>query len=244
MPMRKRARLLKPLSQKIARKLRQDGLCGLFRQGLNEAGIWFRGRGRILPQDSFDNEYGTDTGGVIPLWKLQIDSPHSNEGVRYQTLEAGLLRELIGSLPIRHEDFVYVDLGSGKGRSLLIASEYPFRKVIGVEFSQELDVIANRNILRYRPPNRRCGNVSSICVDAADFRFPPDRLVVFLYNPFGTGVLSRVLENLERTLHEHRREVWILYSNPVHADLLDGAGFLDRENLALPDNAAVYKTGN
>jgi len=240
MPVSERGKQLRALSHKIAHRVREDGLNGLLRRGLSEANAWRRKFGHAAPQDPFDSEYGIDTGGVVPLWKLDIDSPYGDEGVRYQTLDPGLLRELIGCLPIRHEDFVYVDLGSGKGRSLLVASEYPFRRVIGVEFSRELNEIATRNILRYPRARRRSGDISSIRADAADFEFPPDKLVVFLYNPFGAVVLSRVLENLGRSLREHPREVWIIYCNPVLSDLLDESGFLQR--IDLPIEAAIYKT--
>ncbi len=47
------------------------------------------------------------------------------------------------------QDFTFIDLGSGKGRVLLMASEYPFQKIIGVEFMPELHRAAQKNIAGY-----------------------------------------------------------------------------------------------
>jgi hypothetical protein len=48
-----------------------------------------------------------------------------------------VLRETLAALPIAYDKFAFVDCGSGKGRTLLIASEFPFKFIIGVEFAAE-----------------------------------------------------------------------------------------------------------
>src|SRR5262245_21969711 len=181
----------------------------------------------------FDQEFGTDTGGVVPLWKLQIQSPYREHGVRYQASEPDFVRAAIESLPIRPEEFLYVDIGSGKGRTLLVASEYPFRRVIGVEFSPELNAVANENIRRYLSPRRKCSDVSSICADAVGWEFPAEDTTFFLYNPFGEDVLQRVLRNLRASLAQTERRIYIVYSNPLFAQPLDNADFLERIELPI-----------
>ncbi len=51
--------------------------------------------------------------------------------------------------------------------------------------------------------------------------FPVDPLVVFLFNPFGAATMTRVVANLERTLAEHPRPIYVIYANPLHADLFE-----------------------
>src|SRR5690348_8785344 len=46
---------------------------------------------------------------------------------------------------------VFVDLGSGKGKALLIAGQLSFKRVIGVELDQELSESARSNIKQARP---------------------------------------------------------------------------------------------
>ena len=47
------------------------------------------------------------------------------------------------------EDYIFIDVGAGKGRGLLVASEYSFRKVIGIELNAEMAAIARQNVERW-----------------------------------------------------------------------------------------------
>lgn len=191
-------------------------------------------------KDPFDAVHGTDTDGIVPLWKLRIDSPHIDEGVRYQASEPEFIRQAIAALPLRSEEFIFIDLGSGKGRTLLVASEFPFRQVIGVEFSRELHEVAVANIETAARANRPCRDVRSICADAALYDFPREDTVLYLYNPFGKPVLRKVIERLLVSLEAAPRRIFIIYSNPVQARLFDE---LDRfERLDLPVEAAIYRS--
>ncbi len=159
----------------------------------------------------------------MALWKLHIESPHLEQGVRYQPSDPDFVRAAIENLPIRFEEFTFVDIGSGKGRTLLIASEYSFRRIIGVEFSGELKAIADKNIRKYRSKKHICNDISSICADAA----------------VGEDVLRRMLANLKISLMQSRRQVYIVYSNPIFASLLDKSDFLKRVEISM--QAAVYR---
>lgn len=215
-------------------KLRQDGFASFVKGGIEHV------RRLSIPkqaQSAFDRRYGTDTAGTIPLWKLQIRSPHHAEGVRYQASDPDFVRKAIEILQIPLERFVYIDVGSGKGLTLLVASEYPFRRVLGIEFAAELNAIAAENISRLMAP--RCQDISSVLADAASYRFPTEDTVLFLYNPFGKDVLKRMLDNLRSVLEQNDHELYIVYSNPIFSQILDQSGFLER--LDLPIGAAVYR---
>ena len=185
---------------------------------------------------AFDDEFGTDTERIVPLWKLAIGSSNRIEGIRYQTIDPTTIRTAIRSLPINPADFVFVDLGSGKGRSLLIASEFPFKQIIGVEFSQQLNDIAMANVAKYPKPG--CSQVLLLHEDAALFDFPPDNLVIYLYHPFGESVFRRVLDNLASSVEENDRHIRIIYFNPILAQLLDAMTTLNR--IDSPTSAAIY----
>ena len=175
---------------------------------------------------AFDREHGTDTSEIIELQDLRIHSRNAALGNRYDPSSTRQFRSVMKQLPIRHEDFAFVDLGSGKGRTLLLAAEYPFRKIVGVEFSSELNAVAVRNIGIYRSPRQRCADIASLHMDAADYALPPENLVIYLYNPFQREVVLRVLENLRYALAERSREVLIVYFHPVNDDLLKQQEFL------------------
>jgi SAM-dependent methyltransferase len=117
--------------------------------------------------------------------------------------------------------YTFIDMGSGKGRVLFVAAEYPFRKVIGVEFSNALHDDAVANLRRYKHPKRRCADIEPVHVDARDFEFPDDNLVIYLFNPFGPEVMERMLANLERSLETHPRHAIVVMLWPDHSDVVE-----------------------
>jgi predicted RNA methylase len=106
-------------------------------------------------------------------------------------------------------EFTFVDLGSGKGRVLLMAAEYDFRRIIGVELLPELHAIALENVARD-------SRIELILGDARDFAFPHEPLVVFFFNPFPVWILRTVLGNLQKSLKVARRPTFVVLHNPVY----------------------------
>jgi SAM-dependent methyltransferase len=141
---------------------------------------------------------------------------------------------VLAQLAIPCEQYVFVDLGCGKGRVLLLASGFPFRAIVGVEYSPRLSSIARENVLRYRHPDQRCQDLQVIEGDAADFDFPPQPLVVFFHHPFDEPVFRRVLARLERSLATHPRPVVVVYFDPRCGHLFDTSGLFQRRPLEDP----------
>jgi SAM-dependent methyltransferase len=112
-------------------------------------------------------------------------------------------------------DFVFVDLGSGKGRTLLMASDYPFRRIVGVELLPALHRAAQENLSKYRSESQKCFAIEAICGDATEFDFPNEPTVLFLFNPFPEAGLRRVMGSLENSLREHPRKTYVLYHNAL-----------------------------
>lgn len=103
-----------------------------------------------LATDDFDTRFGVDTAATSELADLAaIQSPNYTHGVRYQTLTAETGTRLLRELAIPYEDFVFLDLGSGKGKMLLVAAQFPFRRIVGVEYNERLHDTAVRNIRQY-----------------------------------------------------------------------------------------------
>jgi hypothetical protein len=125
-------------------------------------------------------------------------------------------------------DFTFIDLGSGKGRVLLMASDYPFKKIIGVEFMPELHRAAQENIAGYSNDRQRCPQIESVCMDARDFQFPDNPLVVYLFNPFSEPTFTRVLKNLRRSAEQTPRPVYIAYRFTEFDNLLAQAAWLEK----------------
>jgi len=135
---------------------------------------------------------------------------------------------MMASLPIAFDTFTFIDLGSGKGRTLLMASEYPFRKIVGVEILPELDRAAQENIQAYKSPTQQCSEIQAVCVDARDFELPDEPLVLYLFNPLPEAPLRQLIERLEKSLAHSPRAVWIVYHNPLLEPALAVSPFLEK----------------
>ena len=139
----------------------------------------------------------------------------------YQPTDAALFQEMMASLPIDFSEFTFVDLGSGKGRTLLMASEYPFRRIVGVEILPELHRAAEENIANYQSTTQQCTQIESVCADACEFDLPEGPLLLFLFNPLPEAGLNQMLKNLEESRRRHPRAVYVLYQNPLLERVLE-----------------------
>ena len=160
----------------------------------------------------YDWEHGVDTTCATVNWRDRLLGVFHSP---YQPSEPALFHEMLASLNISYQEFAFIDLGSGKGRTLLMASEYPFRRIVGVELLPELDRVARNNLQNYRSESQKCKQIEARCEDAVQFRFPAEPIVLYLFNPLPPDSLARVMENLERSLEENRHPAFIIYHNPL-----------------------------
>jgi SAM-dependent methyltransferase len=196
-------------------------------------------------RDSLPDRRRQRYGDMEYDWENRVDTTSGTVGWRerllglfhspYQPTDPVLFHEIIDSLPIQLENFTFVDLGSGKGRTLLMASNYPFRRIVGVELIEELHCVAEENIAKYRNPAQRCRKIESVCVDAREYEFPPEPLVLYLFNPLPEPALVEVLQRLEKSIAENPSPLWIAYHNPQLERLLS-----DSSKLAMVSRTEQY----
>lgn len=172
----------------------------------------------------FDFDHGVDTTWATVSLRTRVREWLS--GGQYQPSEPILFREIIESLPVTTDGFTFIDLGSGKGRTLLMASSFPFRRIVGMELLEELNAIALANIARYGNDEQRCFAIESYAGDARYFKFPGEPTILYLFNPFPRHIWREVLANLHGSLRVAPREVFVVYHNPVHEDILKVQGWL------------------
>jgi len=175
----------------------------------------------------FDLSHGTDTSGVVGSNELPASKCTSETTHFYWGSQPSVARSALATLP-SCETFTFIDLGCGKGRPLLVASEFPFRDIIGVELSPTLVEIARANsaIIEKRYPGRTHIHVE--VGDAGAYRLPPGNIVIFLYNPFGEGIMLKLVAALEAALANERRSIFVIYQNPVFGACFDTSASLKR----------------
>ncbi len=198
------------------------------REKIRNSWIYGRLNGPIfdLKGHLFDLYHGVKTMPQVRLEDLDFENPNKSRGGHYAGTEPNYFRQMMATLDIRFEDFQFIDFGSGMGRALLLASERPFKKIIGVEFSPELHAIADSNIRSFtKRKSRACNDLESVCEDAAAFELPVAPLVLYLFNPFSRELFGRVIENIEDSLRRTPREILVIYANPVHNDLFLGSNY-------------------
>jgi SAM-dependent methyltransferase len=209
----------KLLAMKAVRRLRSAG----FRTTFRELFIHLRPE-RLLgwsgKEDAFDSEHGTDTGGVAPLWKFRIDSPNAVFGGKYQSTDEQELADSVHFLSENPHNLTFIDLGCGKGKTLIVAASLGFKQIIGVEFVHELAEIARKNLAKMR-----IANAVVLETDAANYRPPDSDAVIYLYNPFSQEVMEKVVANL-RESRSHK--LYVIYKVPNCAAVFDASSFLTR----------------
>lgn len=176
----------------------------------------------------FDGEHGVDTAAHIQLRDLVINSRNVQDCCHYAPTSPKYFKEMMSHLNIRHEQFTFVDIGCGKGLALLLASVYPFRRIIGVEFSDELVAIASRNLVAYVGEPQQCKDIQCLCMDAVEYEFPWERLVIYFYNSFKGELLKQFAANIAHTIADHPRDVFIIYNNPTEPDVFDAIQSIER----------------
>jgi SAM-dependent methyltransferase len=173
----------------------------------------------------FDQRFGTDTGGIHDIQDHQIASENAKDAGSHIATDPGDFEGMMSDLKLPISDYTFVDLGSGKGRALILAAQYPFTKVIGVEFVPAFVESAKKNIQAAAKQVSLCSEIELQLGDAAIFNFPSGPILLFLSNPFDAPIFRKVGLNAYRSWQHERRPFTIIYMYPIHVDELTGAGW-------------------
>ena len=172
----------------------------------------------------FDWEHRVDTTSATVSWRTRLlgvlNSP-------YQPIPPDQFREMMAALPIDFTQFTFIDIGSGKGRALLLAAEYGFRRILGVELLSELHEIARENRGKFLKRGKRA-NMELLSMDATEFCFPTEPTVVFLFNPLPEAGLKMLMMNLESSLRKAPRPLYLIYANPLLEQVIAGCRSLGK----------------
>jgi SAM-dependent methyltransferase len=199
---------------------------------------------RIYEDYRFDKRYGIETVRNVELHTLSIEGPHALMGSIYQPTRVGPFRNMMATLN-PPEGGVFVDFGCGKGRILLLASEYKFKSIVGVEFAPELCGIARRNIARYQKARGIQTEIRIFEGDAVDYPFRDDETVFYMNNPFVWHVMKTVLQGIVDSVERTHRRVVIIYNNPLYINLFKSLDFvpileIEKDRFLVFSNAPLH----
>jgi hypothetical protein len=170
---------------------------------------------------AFDRKYGTDTRRGVRTSDFDVDPELARHAVAYQVTPIRNFRRFMKRPRLDWPEYTFIDLGCGKGLTLLLASSFPFRRIVGVEFEPGIHAICEANIRQFlgqvkgpRPP------VDAIHMSAADYQLPSGNILLYLFNPFDEHVMAQVTERLREALAKESRSIRIVYSHPNHTESL------------------------
>ncbi len=175
-------------------------------------------------------KYGTDTFVPVELKNLTITNGDQKKASRYEAVSFYMLEKLLSAFQKVSGLTSIIDLGSGKGRVLMVATHFGFTDLTGIDFATELCKQASENMkekeiefpnIRWRILNE---NVENYDIGSRDSVF-------FMFNPFTEVVLKRFLEKLDHSCQEFPRSIYFLYASPQYQQLLLDEGY-----------AIIYKT--
>jgi SAM-dependent methyltransferase len=159
----------------------------------------------------FDHRHGTDTSEYVMLSSLGYGTEEQQRSSDYRATPVRTLRTLLSRLPHDLSSFTFIDFGSGKGRALFVASDFAFRQIVGVEFSEALHRIAEKNLRVYRGRKQRCFTLLAVHTRAEEFALPAGPLVLYFYNPFEQEIMARVLRGVVAAWTQSPRTIYLVF---------------------------------
>lgn len=214
-------------------------------------------RGKLRPRQTaghqallvppIDIRYGIDTAGLIPASALRTGSSSDLYNFGYAGSQPSIIRQVLAKIPDL-DQANFIDIGCGKGRALAVATEYPFRKIVGVELSPELVETAKMNamVLHDKFPERTF--IDLHCQDALTFDFPVGYNVVYFYNPAYEGLLRKLAIKIAEHAARPGNKTVVIYYNPAFGRVFEENPAFDRfyaDRLRMDDDdAAASEFGN
>ncbi|WP_127506185.1 class I SAM-dependent methyltransferase [Actinoplanes solisilvae] len=206
------------LTRAIQVALQRGGWLAAAREGAHLAGELISRPAHRWYEQRLERTWTLDT-------RTDTGVPHAtplasfDDAVGYSPIPIHHFRRLLRRLPLdTPQDYTFVDLGCGKGRTLVLAARHGFRHVIGVELDTRLSDIARTNAAAAPTADT---DVTVHNLDAATYDWPATPTVIFLFNPFGADTLNAVVTNVVKSLDAAPRQVVIAYFNPVHDEVLE-----------------------
>src|SRR5262245_49817297 len=122
---------------------------------------WRLFRIRLMFEDprsrAYDKRHHVETAREERLDDMGVAAGDVERGNTYYRVTWGwLIEEAMAKLDIDPQRYSFIDYGSGKGKALLMASDYPFKTIIGLEYAKRLHDIAAENCRKYRSASQKC----------------------------------------------------------------------------------------
>ena len=174
----------------------------------------------------FDTRHGVDTAGLLYARALASGHAHHRYNEGYYGTAPSLFRGLMAlwqstlAAGCGLSGYSFIDLGCGKGRVLMLASEFPFRSIAGIELDANLTRTARRNLKKWLRSPRACRHLAVEHADVLALELPPGPVLLYLFNAFHAEVLAALLNRLAAAARSRSAPIDLLYVHPDHDALV------------------------
>jgi SAM-dependent methyltransferase len=162
----------------------------------------------------FDRTYGIETTGFIDLDQTSFDRSRLREATNYGPVNGWGFRRLLRELNLP-KSLIFADLGSGLGRACIVAAEYGFAHVTGVELVGEFCAAARENVARCRPPAGTLAPTVIVQMDVLEYCAQSVDDVFFMYRPFSEDFLRKILTTLVERARTLKKPIVVIYAERV-----------------------------
>ena len=171
-----------------------------------------------------ERKYRLNTVGFEPTEQMNIKRYMMDLAYSYMPSNYKLLEHVFNEVNRYDHNQTFLDIGCGKGRAMMVAAHYDFKKITGVEIN--LDYCSNLSEKAIEYQNEFDCSFEIICNDASEYLIPDDVQTIFFYNPFKEPVMRKVVDKIVDSATKNNRPLYIIYLNPLYSDLLLDAGFI------------------
>lgn len=162
---------------------------------------------------AYDWRHGTKTHQECMLSMQGVTDLQARQGNNvYRPFWRNEFFDAIRSLGVDLNDYLFIDIGSGKGKLILLASHFPFSGIVGVEYAPELHGTAVDNIEQFKNSAGR-RDMISVNADALTWELPTKPAVYFLYNPFDLETTRAFFTRLDEHVARTRVPTFMIYGN-------------------------------
>jgi len=149
----------------------------------------------------FDRKYNIATSGHVELCDTSFDPSKLSRATAYGPVNGWAFRGLLQELNLP-KTCHFVDLGSGLGRPCIIAADYGFERVTGVELAFELHTTALENVNQSNLPPAKKGAIHLIHGDVLEYCDRTDDDVFFIFRAFSLDFYD-VVRKPEEDAHNY-----------------------------------------
>lgn len=192
----------------------------------------------------FEKKYNLETFEKVEVNHLDIPEEikvHSNP---YGPTRSRQFKLLLKSLKLP-DGLIFMDIGSGKGKVLILASMFNFERVIGIEISEKLCEIATMNINNFKSKMNQTTEIDIVCSSILDYKLSDRENVFYFYRSFDNYIMSKVIKMIIESYNKNSREIWLIMNNfHLYSDTFKKQNLFNKSLIFTygPNEFVVYKT--